>query len=141
MIDITDTIVAVSTAYGMGGIAVIRVSGPQAISIVDSSWKGSSLKNAAYQLQLSVPTVEISIICTRQQEHLLRNYSASDSQGENKASHSVFIWPFSLLIVMNPGEGQVNFVLYVCCVCNWGVCGWFLPLFWNLLILIDLLWC
>ena len=47
MIDITDTIVAVSTAHGMGGIAVIRVSGSQAIGIVDSAWKGSSLINVA----------------------------------------------------------------------------------------------
>ena len=99
-------------------------------------FRDTSLKNAVYQLQLSVPIVEISIICTWQQEHLLRNYSASDSQGENKASHSVYIWLFSPLIVMNPGEVQVNFVLYVCCVC-----GWFLPLFLNLLILIDSLWC
>ncbi|MDD6100646.1 MAG: hypothetical protein PUD08_08225, partial [bacterium] len=30
-----DTICAVSTAPGMGGIAVIRVSGPEAIAICD----------------------------------------------------------------------------------------------------------
>lgn len=39
------TIAAISTPPGTGGIAVIRVSGPQAISIVDSAWKGKSLKN------------------------------------------------------------------------------------------------
>ncbi len=38
-----DTIVAVSTATGVGGIAVIRLSGPKAITIVDSSWKGKRL--------------------------------------------------------------------------------------------------
>ena len=35
-----DTICAISTAYGVGGIAVIRVSGPQSISIVDTLFSG-----------------------------------------------------------------------------------------------------
>lgn len=34
------TICAVSTAPGVGGIAVIRVSGPDAIGVVNSIWKG-----------------------------------------------------------------------------------------------------
>lgn len=34
------TICAISTAYGTGGIAVIRVSGEQAIPIVDSLFSG-----------------------------------------------------------------------------------------------------
>ena len=34
------TICAISTAYGVGGIAVIRVSGEQAIPIVDSLFVG-----------------------------------------------------------------------------------------------------
>lgn len=38
-----DTICAISTPGGVGGIAVIRVSGPQAIEITDSIWKGKSL--------------------------------------------------------------------------------------------------
>ena len=38
-----DTIAAISTPAGVGGIAVIRVSGPDAISIVDSAWKGVDL--------------------------------------------------------------------------------------------------
>ena len=38
-----DTICAVSTAPGTGGIAVIRVSGPQAREIVDSVWRGKRL--------------------------------------------------------------------------------------------------
>ena len=42
------TICAISTAYGAGGIAVIRVSGEQAISIVDSLFVGRvSLRDAA----------------------------------------------------------------------------------------------
>ncbi len=38
-----DTIVAVSTPNGSGGIAVIRVSGKDAIEIVNSAWKGKNL--------------------------------------------------------------------------------------------------
>ncbi|MCM1333275.1 MAG: tRNA uridine-5-carboxymethylaminomethyl(34) synthesis GTPase MnmE [Bacteroides sp.] len=44
MIHLTDdTICAVSTAPGVGGIAVIRVSGKNAIEIVDEIWHGKSL--------------------------------------------------------------------------------------------------
>lgn len=39
-----DTIVAVSTPHGMGGIAVIRISGNNAIDIVNTTWKGINLK-------------------------------------------------------------------------------------------------
>ena len=38
-----DTICAISTPPGIGGIAVARVSGPQAIEITDSLWRGRSL--------------------------------------------------------------------------------------------------
>lgn len=38
-----DTICAVSTPAGCGGIAVVRVSGPQAIEIVDGVWRGRPL--------------------------------------------------------------------------------------------------
>ena len=41
-----DTICAISTPGGTGGIAVIRVSGPEAVSIVDSLWKGAPLSSA-----------------------------------------------------------------------------------------------
>lgn len=39
----SDTIAAVSTAPGVGGIAVIRVSGPKALEIVESAWKGKKI--------------------------------------------------------------------------------------------------
>lgn len=39
-----DTICAVSTPYGVGGIAVIRVSGNDACAIADRIWKGKSLQ-------------------------------------------------------------------------------------------------
>ena len=43
----TDTICAISTPTGTGGIAVIRISGPKAISISDSIWQGKPLADAA----------------------------------------------------------------------------------------------
>lgn len=39
-----DTIVAVSTPPGTGGIAVIRISGPDAVEICGSVWRGRPLK-------------------------------------------------------------------------------------------------
>ena len=42
----TETICAISTPPGVGGIAVARVSGPQAFPIVQSIWKGIDLLNA-----------------------------------------------------------------------------------------------
>ena len=39
----TTTICAVSTPHGMGGIAVIRVSGHEALDIVSKRWKGTPL--------------------------------------------------------------------------------------------------
>ena len=44
---IEDTICAISTPAGCGGIAVIRVSGPEAIGIVDSVWRGRPLAGVA----------------------------------------------------------------------------------------------
>ncbi len=41
-----DTICAISTPSGVGGIAVARISGVDAIKIADSIWKGKSLKEA-----------------------------------------------------------------------------------------------
>ncbi len=37
----TETIVALSTPHGRGAIAIIRLSGPQALPIVQSFWRGS----------------------------------------------------------------------------------------------------
>lgn len=42
-----DTICAISTPPGVGGIAVVRISGPQAITIANSVWNGKSLIKAA----------------------------------------------------------------------------------------------
>ena len=40
----TDTIVAVATPPGTGGIAVVRVSGPQAINITSQRWQGAPIE-------------------------------------------------------------------------------------------------
>lgn len=40
-----DTICAISTPSGVGGIAVVRVSGKDAITIADKIWKGKSLES------------------------------------------------------------------------------------------------
>ena len=42
-----DTICAISTAPGTGGIAVARVSGHNAITIVSKIWKGKNLNDVA----------------------------------------------------------------------------------------------
>lgn len=42
-----DTICAISTPHGCGGIAVIRISGPQAFDIVSGMWSGKSLSEVS----------------------------------------------------------------------------------------------
>lgn len=45
--DSSDTICAISTPSGVGGISVIRVSGNDAIEIADAVWQGKVLKDSA----------------------------------------------------------------------------------------------
>ena len=45
--DNNDTICAISTPHGVGGIAVIRISGRDAIAVVDRLWKGRRLSESA----------------------------------------------------------------------------------------------
>lgn len=47
LISMADTICAISTPPGVGGIAVARVSGPRAIEIVDTVWRGKRLAGCA----------------------------------------------------------------------------------------------
>ena len=42
-----NTICAISTPHGTGGIAVIRISGPQAISYTSQCWKGAPIADMA----------------------------------------------------------------------------------------------
>ncbi len=42
-----DTICAISTPPGAGGIAVVRISGPRAIEIADTVWRGTPLASLA----------------------------------------------------------------------------------------------
>lgn len=44
VLDMTDTIVAISTAVGVGAISIIRLSGPDAIKIVNQIFKGKNLE-------------------------------------------------------------------------------------------------
>ena len=44
--DSIDTICAVSTPAGEGGLAVIRLSGPRAFEIADKAWRGRKLSEA-----------------------------------------------------------------------------------------------
>lgn len=46
MMENDDTICAISTPAGTGGIAVIRISGPDAIALADSLWQGRRLVEA-----------------------------------------------------------------------------------------------
>lgn len=46
MIGDESTIVAVSTPPGRGGIAVVRMSGPEAVGILQKCWKGADLRKA-----------------------------------------------------------------------------------------------
>lgn len=46
LISTEDTIVAISTPSGVGGIAIVRVSGPQAIVVSDKIWQGKPLSEA-----------------------------------------------------------------------------------------------
>ena len=45
--DLSDTIVALATPQGVGAIGVIRLSGPEAIRIVDAVFKGKQLHEQA----------------------------------------------------------------------------------------------
>lgn len=44
--DLRDTIAAISTPPGTGGIAVVRLSGPDAITVADAIWRGKPLGEA-----------------------------------------------------------------------------------------------
>ncbi len=55
------TIVAISTPYGTGGIAVVRLSGPEAIEIADCAWCGKSLVSVpSHTAHLGVITADDS---------------------------------------------------------------------------------
>lgn len=74
---VKDTIAAISTPAGIGGIAVIRVSGPDAIRLVNTAWKGGDLTK--------VPSHTI---------HLGKYYSKEGNMLD-EAVASVFIAPAS----------------------------------------------
>ena len=59
-----DTIVALATPHGVGGIAVVRVSGPRALSVLKKCWRGKSLDEAASH------TAHLGWICEENGENL-----------------------------------------------------------------------
>ncbi len=63
---IDDTICAVSTAPGVGGIAVIRVSGPHAIELSNRIWRGKPLD------EVTSHTVHLGDVCAVDGEQLDR---------------------------------------------------------------------
>jgi len=55
------TIVAISTPYGTGGIAVVRLSGPDAIDVADRAWHGKSLASVlSHTAHLGIITADDS---------------------------------------------------------------------------------
>jgi tRNA modification GTPase len=46
-VNANDTICAISTAPGVGGIAVIRISGPMALTVADAVWRGKPITEQA----------------------------------------------------------------------------------------------
>lgn len=84
-----DTIVAISTPYGTGGIAVIRMSGPDAIAIADRVWRGRLLADAASH------TAHLGVI------------TASDGSELDRAVATVFRGPNSFT-----GEDTVEFSVH-----------------------------
>jgi tRNA modification GTPase len=46
-VNANDTICAISTAPGVGGIAVIRISGPLALTVADAVWRGKPITEQA----------------------------------------------------------------------------------------------
>lgn len=74
---LNDTIAAISTPPGMGGIAVIRVSGPRSIQIINNAWKGIDLTK-----------------CLSHTLHLGKYY-ATDGNLIDEAVASIFLAPNS----------------------------------------------
>lgn len=85
-----DTICAVSTPAGIGGIAVIRLSGPRALEIADRLWLGKPLSDAASHTA-----------------HLGRIIDPTDSSELDQAVATVFRGPHSYT-----GDDTVEFSVH-----------------------------
>ncbi len=84
-----DTIVAVATPVGKGALALIRISGPDALKIADSAWEGASLSS-----------------CKSHTAHL-GNIKDEDGNVLDQAVATVFLGPKSFT-----GEDSVEFSLH-----------------------------
>ena len=81
-----DTIVAISTALGVGAISIIRVSGPESISIVNEIFKGKDtfnqqkknfqddLKTAKYTTEIDALKIEYNEPQTSNKVQITPNY-------------------------------------------------------------------
>lgn len=89
MHDLSSTIVAVSTPPGVGGIAVIRLSGPDAVSIADKIWNGKKLSSV--------------------KSHTVHLGTIKDTKGQelDQAVATVFIAPASFT-----GQNTVEFAVH-----------------------------
>jgi tRNA modification GTPase len=59
-----DTICAISTAQGMGAIAVLRLSGPNAINIANSLFKSPSEKELLIEISTQTASSDASMMTT-----------------------------------------------------------------------------
>lgn len=87
--DYEDTIVAVATPVGKGALALIRISGPDALKIADSVWEGTSLSSR------------------KSHTAHLGNIKDEDGNVLDQAVATVFIGPKSFT-----GEDSVEFSLH-----------------------------
>lgn len=89
LVDSQTTIVAISTPAGVGGIAVARLSGADALAIADRVWKGEGL--------------------SKQKSHTVHYGTVLDSHGEplDEALATVFIAPHSFT-----GQDTVEFSVH-----------------------------
>lgn len=87
--DYEDTIVAVATPVGKGALALIRISGPDALKIADSVWEGTSLSSS------------------KSHTAHLGNIKDEDGNVLDQAVATVFIGPKSFT-----GEDSVEFSLH-----------------------------
>lgn len=84
-----DTIVAVATPPGTGGLAVVRLSGPEALAIADSVWRGKALS------EVTSHTAHLGVILSE------------DGSPIDNAVATVFRGPHSFT-----GEDSVEFSLH-----------------------------
>ena len=54
----TDTIAAIATALGSGGISIVRISGDEALSIIDKIYRAKS-SSKDYPVRKAIPFIMV----------------------------------------------------------------------------------